>query len=60
MAGSVNDLAIDEWHISHHVVKQRGMTMTILAAISWGLAVALLIAVVNLCIISTIKGPPRG
>ena len=30
--------------------------MTILAAISWGLAVALLIAIVNLCIISTIKG----
>ena len=33
--------------------------MTILAALSWGLAIALLIAVVNLCIISTIKGPPR-
>ena len=30
--------------------------MTVLAALSWGLAVALLIAVVNLCIISTIKG----
>ena len=33
--------------------------MTILAAISWGLAVALLIAIVNLCIISTIKGKLR-
>jgi len=31
--------------------------MTILAAISWGLAVALLIAIINLCIISTIRGP---
>jgi hypothetical protein len=30
--------------------------MTILAAISWGLAVALLIAIINLCIISTIRG----
>jgi len=30
--------------------------MTILAAISWGLAVALLIAIINLCIISTITG----
>ena len=33
--------------------------MTILAAISWGLAVALLIAIINLCIISTITGKPR-
>jgi len=33
--------------------------MTIIAAIAWGLAVALLIAIINLCIISTIKGPPR-
>jgi len=33
--------------------------MTVLAAISWGLAVALLIAVVNLCILSTMQGPPR-
>jgi hypothetical protein len=30
--------------------------MTFLAALSWGLAVALLIAVINLCIISTIQG----
>jgi len=33
--------------------------MTILAAISWGLAVALLIAIINLCIASTITGRPR-
>jgi hypothetical protein len=59
MSYSVNNFFIDEWHISHHVVKQRNTTMTILAAISWGLAVALLIAIINLCIVSTIKGPPR-
>jgi hypothetical protein len=29
--------------------------MTVLAAISWGLAVALLVAIVNLCILSTIN-----
>jgi hypothetical protein len=33
--------------------------MTILAALSWGLAIALLLAIVNLCLVSTIKGPPR-
>ena len=33
--------------------------MTILAAVAWGLAVALLIAIINLCIVSTIKGKPR-
>jgi len=33
--------------------------MTTLAAISWGLAIALLIAIINLCIASTIAGEPR-
>ena len=34
--------------------------MTTLAAITWGLSFACLACVVNLCIISTIKGPPEG
>jgi hypothetical protein len=59
MASSVNDLAMDEWHKSQYEVKQRGTSMTILAAISWGLAVALLIAIINLCILSTIRGPKQ-
>jgi hypothetical protein len=33
--------------------------MTILAAIAWGLAVALLVCIVNLCLASTIAGRPR-
>jgi len=32
--------------------------MTTLAAISWGLCFAMFVCVINLCIISTIKGPP--
>jgi hypothetical protein len=31
----------------------------VLAALSWALAVALLIAIINLCIISVLMGPPR-
>jgi hypothetical protein len=38
--------------------KPESTAMTILAAIAWGLAVALLIAIVNLCIVATIKGKP--
>jgi hypothetical protein len=33
--------------------------MSILAAVAWGLAIALLIAIINLCIISTISGRPK-
>ena len=33
--------------------------MLTLAALSWGLAFGLLVTIVNLCILSTIKGPPR-
>jgi len=55
MVCSVSDLLVDEWHKSHYR-KQRSPAMKILAAISWGLAVALLIAIINLCIISTITG----
>jgi hypothetical protein len=33
--------------------------MHTLAAISWGLAFAMLLGVVHLCVISTIAGPPR-
>jgi len=33
--------------------------MTILAAISWGLAVALLIAIINLCIAAELRGRLR-
>lgn len=32
--------------------------MTTLAAVSWGLAVAMLIGVVHLCVISTLRGEP--
>ena len=30
--------------------------MTVLAAISWGLCFAMFVAVINLCVISTIRG----
>jgi hypothetical protein len=59
MTGSVNDFVIDEWHISHHAVKQRSKTMLTLTALAWGLAFALLITIAHLCILTTIKGPPR-
>jgi len=34
------------------------MTMTVLAAISWGLAVALFVGLINLCIIAELRGRP--
>jgi len=33
--------------------------MTILAALAWGIAFALLVTIAHLCILTTIKGPPR-
>jgi hypothetical protein len=33
--------------------------MTVLAAISWGLCFAMFVAVINLCVISTIRGRPE-
>ena len=47
--------------LSHQWPSRNGRTaMTTLAAIAWGLSFATLACVVNLCIISTIRGePPR-
>jgi len=33
--------------------------MLTLAALAWGLAFALLVTIAHLCILTTIKGPPR-
>ena len=52
---------VNEWVLSHWRVHINGSyAMTTLAAIAWGLSFATLACVVNLCIISTIRGePPR-
>ena len=52
---------VNEWMLSHCRVHINGSyAMTTIAAIAWGLSFACLACVVNLCIISTIRGePPR-